>query len=87
MNRKDEEELRQDELLEGEGRKQGVGNVPVTADEVLQSDGDERWKWMKAGKTELGNLKNAGTITAISSKKKEELRREAEAEGQDRGLR
>ena len=82
VNRKDEEELKQDELLEEEGRKQGVGNVPVTADEVLQSDGDERWKWMKAGRTELDNLKNTGTVTAISSEKKEGLRREARATGQ-----
>ena len=68
MNRKGEEELMQDELLEEEGRK--------------QSDGDERWKWMKAGRTELDNLKNTGTVTAISSAKKEELRREARATGQ-----
>ena len=81
-NGKGEEELMQDELLEEEGRKQGVGHVPVTADEVLQSDGDERWKWMKAGRTELDNLKNTGTVTAISSEKKEELRREARATGQ-----
>ena len=44
MSRKDEEELKQDELLEKEGRRQGVGNMPVTADEVLASDGNERWK-------------------------------------------
>ena len=49
MSRKGEEELVQAELLEEEGRKQGVGHIPATADEVLQSDGDERWKWMKAG--------------------------------------
>ena len=72
----------QDELFEEEGRKQGVGHIPVTTDEVLQSDGDERWKWMKAGRTELDNLKNTGTVTAISSEKKEELRREARATGQ-----
>ena len=70
MNRKDEEELKQDELLEGEGIKQGVGNVPVTADEVLQSNGDERWTWMKAGRTELDNLKNTGTVAATSSGRK-----------------
>ena len=44
MNGKGEEELMQDELLEEEGRKQGVGHIPVTADEVLQSGGDERWE-------------------------------------------
>ena len=39
-------------------------------------------EWMKAGRTELDNLKNTGTVTAISSEKKEELRREARATGQ-----
>ena len=37
---------------------------------------------MKAGRTELDSLKNTGTVTAVSSEKKEELRREARATGQ-----
>ena len=40
-NKKDEDELKQDERLEEEGGRQGVGNV-FSADEVLHSDGDER---------------------------------------------
>ena len=52
---KDEVELKQDELLDKKAGDSlhGVTHVPVTADEVLASDGDEEWKWMKVGRTEL----------------------------------
>ena len=30
--------------------QQGVTHIPVIAEQVLQSDGEERWKWMQAGK-------------------------------------
>ena len=29
-------------------KKQGVTHIPFTAEQVLQSDGEERWKWMQA---------------------------------------
>ena len=47
-------------------RKQGTTHIPVTAEQVLQSDGEERFKWMCAGRKELDNLTSTGTIECIS---------------------
>ena len=46
-------------------QKQGVSHVPVTAEQVLDSDGQTRLKWMEAGRKELDNLTNTGTIEQI----------------------
>ena len=40
--------------------------------EVLASDGDELWKWTRACRTELDNLKDTGTVPATSSERREE---------------
>ena len=53
-------------------KKQGVTHIPVTAEQVLQSDGEERWKWMQAGRKELDNLSSTGTIESISPEAKEQ---------------
>ena len=63
-------------------RKQGVSNIPVTSDQILNSDGEERFKWMAAGRKELDNFSNTGTIEAISPEKKEQMKRDARARGE-----
>ena len=49
-------------------KKQGVTHIPVTAEQVLQSDGEERWKWMQTGRKELDNLSSTGTTESISQR-------------------
>ena len=63
-------------------KKQGVTHIPVTAEQVLQSDGEERWKWMQAGRKELDNLSSTGTTESISPEAKEQLKAHAKATGQ-----
>ena len=63
-------------------KKQGVTHIPVTAEQVLQSDGEERWKWMQAGRKELDNLSSTGTTESISPEAKEKLKAHARATGQ-----
>ena len=46
-------------------QRQGVAHIPVTAEQVLQNDGGERWKWMQAGRQELDNLSSTGTTESM----------------------
>ena len=71
-------------LPDASSTRQGTSHVPVTADEVLRSTGDDRRKTIDAGKTELDNLTDSGTITrpSLSPEQKDELRREARSTGQ-----
>ena len=85
-----EDSLRDDSLEElastdpslADLKKQGVTHIPVTAEQVLQSDGEERWKWMQAGRKELDNLSSTGTTESISPEAKEKLKAHARATGQ-----
>ena len=43
------DDLNSSNSLPDDLRKQGVSNIPVTADQVLNSSGDERIEWMAAG--------------------------------------
>ena len=63
-------------------RKQGTTHIPVTSDQILNSDGEERFKWMAAGRKELDNLSNTGTIEAISPDRKEQIKRDARSKGE-----
>ena len=63
-------------------KKQGVAHIPVSAEQVLRSDGDERWKWMQAGATELDNPSGTGTTESTSPEAKEQLKAHAKAKGQ-----
>ena len=42
--------------LEPEDKKQATTHINVTSDEVYQSMGEIRQKWLSAGETEIGNL-------------------------------
>ena len=46
----------------------------MTAEQVLQSDGEERFKWMCAGRKELDNLTGTGTVECISPEVKDRLK-------------
>ena len=50
------DDLEQLNSLPDGSRKQGTTHIPVTAEQVLQSDGEERFKWMCAGRKDLDNL-------------------------------
>ena len=54
-------------LLGTNARNQGVSHVPVSADQVLRSEGNERRKWIGACKKELDNLTSTQTIEPISA--------------------
>ena len=62
-------------------QKQGVSHISVTAEQVLDSDGQTRFKWMEAGRKELGNLANTGTIEPISPERKDQIKVEARKKG------
>ena len=71
-----------DSLPDAPSTRQGTSHVPVTADEVLRSTGDTRRKWIGAGKTELDNLTDTGTITRLSPEERDEIKRKARSTGQ-----
>ena len=62
-------------------KKQGTSHIPVTSEQVLQSDGEERFKWMCAGRKELDNLQGTKTVEAISPEAKEKIKAAAKASG------
>ena len=70
-------DLDQSDPLPGDARNQGVSHVPVSADQVLRSEGNERRKWIGACKKELGNLTSTQTIEPISVNDLTRLRRTA----------
>ena len=65
--------------LPGGSRKQGVSHIPVPAEQVLQTDGEERFKWKCAGRKELDNLTGPGTMECIPPLVKEKTKAEARA--------
>ena len=54
-------------------------SILVTAEQVLRSDGEERFKWMCAGRKELDNLTGTGTVECISPQVGERIKAEARA--------
>ena len=62
-------------------KKQGTSHIPVTSEQVLQSDGEERFKWMCAGRKELDNLQGTKTVEPISPDAKEKIKAAAKAAG------
>ena len=73
------DDLTQLNSLPDSSRKQGVTHIPVTSDQVLQSDGEERFKWMHAGRKEPDNLLGTNTVESISSATKEKIKAAAKA--------
>ena len=73
-------EQTQDNVGNDQAKKQGVSHIPITTEQVLESDGEERFKWLKAGRTELDNLTNTKTVSPISPEKRNELKAQARAE-------
>ena len=71
-----------DSLPDAPSTRQGTSHVPVTAGEVLRSTGDTRRKWIGAGKTELDNLTDTGTVTRLSPEERDEIKRKAKSTGQ-----
>ena len=65
--------------LPEELRKQGVTHIPVTAYQVLRSDGEERFKWVAAGRMEVDNLQRSGTVEGLSPEKKELVKSRAKS--------
>ena len=74
-------DLTSSDPLPEELRKQGVTHIPVAADEVLRSNGEERFKWMAAGRKEIDNLQGTGTVEGISPERKEQLKSKAKSQG------
>ena len=75
------DDLEQLNSLPDGSRKQGTTHIPVTAEQVLQSDGEERFKWMCAGRKELDNLTGTGTVECISPEVRDRIKAEARASG------
>ena len=73
------DDLEQLNSLPDGSRKQATTHIPVTAEQVLQSDGEERFKWMCAGRKELHNLTGTWTIECISPEVRDRLKAEARA--------
>ena len=71
------DDLEQLNSLPDGSRKQGTTHIPVTAEQVLQSDGEERFKWMCAGRRELDNLTGTGTVERISPEVRDKIKAEA----------
>ena len=53
----------------------------MTAEQVLDSDGQIIFKWMEAGRKELDNLTNTVTVEPISPERKEQIKVEARKKG------
>ena len=47
----------------------------------MDSDGQTRFKWMEAGRKELDNLKNTGTVEPISPERKYQIKVEFTKQG------
>ena len=75
------DDLEQLNSLPDGSRKQGTTLIPVTAEQVLQSDGEERFQWMCAGRKELDNLTGTGTVECISPEVRDRIKAEARASG------
>ena len=75
------DDLEQLNSLPDGSRRQGATHIPVTAEQALQSDGEEHFKWMCAGRKELDNLTGTGTVECISPEVRDRLKAGARALG------
>ena len=73
------DEMTQDNALPSS--RQGISHIPVTAQQVLETEGEDRLKWIGASRKELDNLTGTGTTTNLSPEEKEELKRTAKSNG------
>ena len=71
------------DLDEDEGRKQATTHISVSPDVVLASTGEEREKWLTAGRKEIDNLTIPKAITALSPQERTALKEKAQLEGED----
>ena len=71
------------DLDEEEGRKQATTHISVSPDVVLASTGEEREKWLAAGRKEIDNLTIPKAITALSPQERTALKEKAQLEGED----
>ena len=71
------------DLEEEEGKKQATTHISVSPDVVLASTGEEREKWLAAGKKEIDNLTLPKAIAALSPQEKTALKEKAQLEGED----
>ena len=68
---------------EEEGRRQATTHISVSPDVVLASTGEEREKWLAAGRKEIDNLTIPKAITALSPQERTALKEKAQLEGED----
>ena len=71
------------DLEEDEGRRQATTHISVSPDVALASTGEEREKWLAAGKKEIDNLTIPKAITALSPQERTALKEKAQLEGED----
>ena len=71
------------DLDEDEGRRQATTHISVSPDVVLASTGEEREKWLAAGRKEIDNLTIPKAITALSPQERTALKEKAQLEGED----
>ena len=63
--------------------KQASTHISVSPDVVLALTGEERQKWLTAGKKEIDNLTLPKAITALSPQEKTALKEKAQLEVED----
>ena len=68
---------------EEERRRQATTHIAVSPDKVLASTGQEREKWLAAGRKEIDNLTLPKAISTISPQERQELRDLAKLKGED----
>ena len=68
------------DLEEDEGRRQATTHISVSPDVVLASTGEEREKWLAAGKKEIDNLTIPKAITALSPQERTAVKEKAQLE-------
>ena len=69
------------DLEEDEGRRQAIPHISVSPDVVLATTGEEREKWLAAGKKEIDNLTIPKAITVLSRKRGQLSRRRLNLRG------
>ena len=71
------------DLEKDEGKRQATTHISVSPDVVLGSTGEEREKWLAAGRKEIDNLTIPKAITALSPQERTALKEKAQHEGED----
>ena len=71
------------DLEEEEAKRQATTHISVSPDVAPAYTGEEREKWLAAGKKEIDNLTLPKAITALSPQEKTALKEKAQLEGED----